>query len=460
MKDYSTYSFWLETCGDDLTPRPGLDGSIDVDVAILGAGFTGLWTAYYLLQREPALNVAVIEAEIAGFGASGRNGGWCFSGFPVSPLELIGKYGFDAAREVSLAMYESVDQVGEVCRREGIDAHYAKGGELEIARAGYDLPKLESMYDEFRAIRLEDHYQLLDEYETAARISVEGAVGSFWNREGAAIQPAKLARGLARAVERHGGTIYEQTRVIDFEPGKHPVFQTGQGDVRANTIVLAGEAYLSQLEKTKRDLIPMTSHMVVTEPLTEGQWDAVGWQQREVVGGFGTTGGYLNHTADGRIAFGAYRAQYPFKSTITGALDHQESIFAHARRAALVWFPILRGVKFTHAWGGVFGAPRDHMPTMAYDPRLGVATGQGYTGEGVATANLSGRVLADLITETDSDLTKLPMTKHRQRRWEREPLRWLGVKTVIQSSRRTDRNVERTGKHPTRPTIADRLWDW
>ena len=121
---------------------------------------------------------------------------------------------------------------------------------------------------------------------------------------------------------------------------------------------------------------------------------------------------------------------------------------------------MLRGVKFTHAWGGVFGTPRDHMPTMAYDPRLGVATGQGYSGEGVATANLSGRVLADLITETDSDLTHLPMTKHRPRKWEREPLRWLGVKAVMQSRRRTDRNVERTGRYPKKPTIADRLWDW
>ncbi len=460
MKNYGKYSFWLETCGDDLTPRAGLDGSIDVDVAILGAGYTGLWTAYYLLQRAPSLKVAVLEAEIAGFGASGRNGGWCFAGFPVSPLELIGKYGFDAARAVSLAMYESVDQVGEVCQREGIDAHYAKGGELEIARAEYDLPKLESMYDEFRAIRLEEHYEILDRHQTAERKRVDGAVGSFWNREGAAIQPARLARGLASAVERHGGAIYEQTRVTDFEPGRRPLFQTDRGDVRARTIVLAGEAYLSQLEKTKRDIIPMTSHMVVTEPLTDGQWEAIEWKRREVAGGFGTTGGYLNHTADGRIAFGAYRAQYPFQSKITDALDHEESIFAHARRATLVWFPMLRGVEFTHAWGGVFGAPRDHMPAMAYDPKFGIATGQGYTGEGVATANLSGRVLADLITEQDSELTTLPMTSHCPRAWEREPLRWLGVQAVMQSQRKTNRNVERTGKYPARPTIADRLWDW
>lgn len=460
MKDYRSYSFWLETCGDDLTPRPPLDGSIDVDVAILGAGFTGLWTAYHLLQRQPSLKVAVVEAEIAGFGASGRNGGWCFAGFPVSPLTLIGRYGYDAARAVSLAMYESVDNVGQVCRDEGIDAHYAKGGELEIARAGYDLPKLQAMYDEFRAIGLEDHYELLDAAQTAARIRVAGAVGSFWNREGAAVQPARLARGLARAAERHGATIYEQTRVTDYTEGPSPRLVTDRGDVKARTIVLAGEAYLSQLPKLRRQIVPLTSHIVVTAPLGDAQWTEVGWAEREVVGGFGTTGGYLNHTADGRIAFGAYRARYPFNSTISDALDRKEDIFAHARRATLEWFPMLRGVRFTHSWGGVFGVPRDHMPVMTYDRRTGIATGRGYTGEGVATANLSGRVLADLITETDSHLTRLPMTGHRSRPWEPEPLRWLGVTFVRRGRQKMLQEVERTGHYPKKPTLAQRLWEF
>jgi glycine/D-amino acid oxidase-like deaminating enzyme len=460
MKDYRSYSFWLETCGDDLTPRPPLDGSIDVDVAVLGAGFTGLWTAYHLLKRQPSLKVAVVEAEIAGFGASGRNGGWCFAGFPVSPLTLIGQHGYDAARAVSLAMYESVDDVGQVCREEGIDAHYAKGGELEIARADYDLPKLQGMYDEFRAVGLDDHYELLDAAQTEARIRVAGAVGAFWNKEGAAVQPASLARGLARAVERRGGTIYEQTRVTDYTEGPSPRLITDRGDVRARAIVLAGEAYLSQLPKLRRQIIPLTSHIVVTEPLSDAQWAEVGWAAREVVGGFGTTGGYLNHTADGRIAFGAYRAQYPFNAKITDALDRNEEIFAHARRATLEWFPMLRGVRFTHSWGGVFGVPRDQMPVMTYDRRTGIATGRGYTGEGVATANLSGRVLADLITETDSPLTRLPMTGHRSRPWEPEPLRWLGVTFVRRGRQKMLQEVERTGHYPEKPTLAQRLWEF
>jgi len=459
VKDYARYSFWLEHSGDDLTPRPSLDGSISVDVAIMGAGFTGLWTAYHLLQRDPSLKVVVLEKEIAGFGASGRNGGWCFAGFPVSPSELTERYGRETARAISLAMYDSVDDVGRVCDLEGIDAHYAKGGELEIARAEWELPLLEKTYNEFRDVGLEDHYELLDAGQTEERIRVAGAVGSFWNREGAAVQPARLARGLARAVERHGGTIYEQTAVLDFTPGPPaPVFHTARGDVTAKVIVLAGEAYLAEQPKLSRVILPITSHIVITEPLSDDIWAEIGWERREVVGGFGVEGGYLNHTADGRIAFGPYRSHYPFGSKITDAINLQEDIFEHGRKSARSWFPMLEDVKFTHAWGGVLGMPRDHMPTMAYSPSTGVAFGFGYTGDGVATTNLSGRTLTDLITETKSELTELPMTTHKPRNWEREPLRWIGSQAVMWSRRRTERNVEKTGRYPEKPTLAERLW--
>ena len=457
-KDYAKYSFWLETCGDDLTPRPALDGSTDVDVAIMGAGFTGLWTAYHLLRRDPSLNVLVVEKEIAGFGASGRNGGWCFSGFPVLPRELIGRHGQEMARQVSLAMADSVDNVGHVCEVEGIDAHYAHGGELEVARATYDLPKLQNMYDEYAAIGLEDRVQLLDAAQTEDRINIAGAVGSFWNKDGAAVQPARLVRGLARAVERHGGRIVEQTTVTDYAGGGKPVLHTDRGDVRAKrAIVLAGEAYLSQLRKLRRHVIPMTSHMVVTEPLPPEVWEKIGWKRREVLGGFGTTGGYIQHTADGRIAFGAYRARYPYNSKITDDLDRMEDIFEHARIAARTWFPDLRETEFTHAWGGVFGAPRDHMPTMGFNPRTGVALAYGYTGEGVATSNLSGRVLTDLITETDSPLTRLPMASHNPVVWEPEPLRSLGVNLVRKARYFENEEVERTGEYPAWPKLVHKL---
>ena len=211
--------------------------------------------------------------------------------------------------------------------------------------------------------------RLLDAGETRERVAVDGAVGGFWNREGAAIQPARLARGLARAVERAGATIYEQTRVTDFVPGSRPILRTAVGDVRARAIVLAGEAYLSQLEKTARQIIPMTSHMVVTEPLTQAQWQEIGWDAREVLGGFGVTGAYINHTADGRIAFGPYRGNYPYNSKITDELDRDEAIFAHARESFKVWWPMLKEVQFYACLGrGVWCAARPHADD---DPMTG-----------------------------------------------------------------------------------------
>ncbi len=460
VKDYRRYSFWLETCGDDLTPRPGLDGDIDVDVAILGAGFTGLWTAWYLLEQQPSLNIAVVESEIAGFGASGRNGGWCFSGFPFPPADLMKRFGVDVARHVTLEMYRAVDEVGRVTREQGIDCDYAKGGELEIVRAPYDLPKIQALYDTWRAIGLDDHYRLLDESEVRSRVNAAGALGGLHNREGAAIQPAKLARGLARAVERQGGRIYEQTRVTRVRDGARPGLITERGVVNAKTVVLAGEAYLSSLPGYRRSVIPVTSHMVVTEPLGDDAWKEIGWQHRDLLGGFGTTAGYMNHTADGRIAFGAYRGTYPFSSRISDDLDSNEAIFDHARRSAVEWFPILKDVRFTHQWGGVFGIPRDRMPRMQFDQSSGIAAAYGYTGQGVATANLAGRTLADLITGTDSALASLPMVTWKGAQWEPEPLRWAGVTFVRRGRVRLLEKVEREGKYPDKPTLTQRLYDY
>jgi len=448
-KDYAGYSFWLEHSGDDLTPRPPLDGSTEVDVAIVGAGFSGLWTAYKLLERDPSLDVLVVEKEIVGFGASGRNGGWCCGDFPLGPSIMVRRYGVEAARAVTLAMIDSVDDIERVCAAEGIDAHSARGGALAIARAGYDLPKIEAMWQEYVDIGLEERVGLLDAAQTSARMRVRDALGTFLIRDGAAVQPGRLVRGLARAVERRGGRIVEQTTVTDYAGGHPPRLFTDRGEVRARrAIVLAGEAYLARLPKLRRHVIPMTSHIVITEPLSPAIWDEIGWERREVLGGFGSTGGYINHTADGRIAFGAYRARYPFQSRITDDLDRMEDVFEHARIAARTWWPVLRTVAFTHAWGGVFGTPRDHMPTMGFNPRTGVALAYGYTGEGVATSNLSGRVLTDLITESDSLLTRLPMASHQPVPWEPEPLRAIGVNLMRQLRYKEIEEVERTGVYP------------
>ncbi len=456
-RDYRKVSYWLESAGDDLTPRPSLAGASEVDVAILGAGFTGLWTAYYLLRREPSLRVAVLERHIAGFGASGRNGAWCTGGFPVSLDALDRRYGAEQARAVFRAMADTVDEVGRVAEAEGIDAQFRKGGELLVARGSHQLPAIEREFATLERLGLDAGSAILTGTELEKRLAVSKAVAALYTPACATIHPGKLVRGLARTVERMGGVIYEQSEVITFTGGSPPHLTTEHGMLRAQSLVLAGEAYLTRLPELHRVAMPIYSLIVLTEPLTSAQWERVGWEGNECVASARYTIDYLTRTTDGRILFGGRGAPYHFGSRIEDRFDRHRPTHATLRRQLVNWFPSLKGIRFTHAWGGPLAVARDWMPTMSYDPRTNIAMAHGYTGQGVATSNLSGRVLTDLLTGTTSALTALPTVGHRSRRWEPEPLRWLGQRFVQRGLRRLDEKAERTGKAPTGHTLAERL---
>ena len=470
-------SFWLEDAGDDLSPRPPLDGSIDVNVAILGAGFTGLWTALELLKREPSLRVAVVEREIAGFGASGRNGAWCSGELNIGMDLLAERHGTEAAKAVRRAMHDTVDEVARAAAEEGIDAGFRKGGTLLVARGPAEMPALRATAEEYERFGFGEHCRVLDRDELDRRLRVDGAAGALHLPDCAAVHPGRLVRGLARAVERRGGTIFEQTPVTSFSagtrtapvadtrtaPGTGPagggraVLRTPTGDVRAETVVLAGEAYLAELPQLHRQLLPIYSLIVLTEPLTDEQWAAIGWSGHECVSSFRLTIDYLSRTPDGRVLFGGRGAPYHFGSRIDPRFDRDETTHAMLRRMLVRWFPALRGIRFTHAWGGPLGMPRDWMPSFSFDPGAGIASARGYTGHGVATSNLAGRTLADLITGRRSALTELPFVNHRSRDWEPEPLRWMGARFVKLSMMRLDRLAELHGRAPTGRSLAERL---
>jgi glycine/D-amino acid oxidase-like deaminating enzyme len=457
MKNYASYSYWLETCGDDLTPRPPLDGSINVDVAILGAGYSGLWTAYYLLQRQPSLKIAIIEKEIAGFGASGRNGSWCTAHFPVSLGSIAKHYSPEQARLLYRSMAASVEEVARVASAEGIDIQFMKGGGLTVARGPQQLPSVRETYAEFEKLGLGEHVRLLDKAETDEKVRITEVLGSIYYKDAASIHPGRLVRGLARAVEKRGVTIYEQTAVTDFTTGREPRLKTERGDVQAKTIVLCGEAYLAQLAKLHRQLIPVYSLMTLTEPLTSADWAQIGWANRECIDSCRLTIEYMSKTADGRILFGGRGAPYHFGSTIEDGHDRHQPTIQMFQDSVRAWFPRLKDVRFSHAWGGPLGAPRDFMPTMMFDPAQGVASARGYLGNGVATTNLAGRVLTDLITGTKSEITTLPCVNHRSANWEREPFRYIGVRFVERAIWRIDQKAERTGVAPSGKTLAERL---
>ena len=431
-------SYWHDSLapGDDLAPRAPLDGGAAGDVAVVGAGFTGLWTAYYLLRGDPALRVVVLEREVAGFGASGRNGGWCVGdqGAPFGPLER--DRGRDAVIAMVRELHHTVDEVGRVVEQEGIDCGFAKGGALYAASNRAQLRRVHKRHAVHERYGLHDAYTVLGKQEAARIIDATGIEGGIFTPHAAALHPARLARGLAVVVERLGGVIHEQTTVRAIEPGR---VRTDRGDVRAPIVVRATEAYTSSLDGHERTMLPLGNFMIATEPIDDGVWEEIGLANRELFEDSATMLGYGQRTADGRIAWGGLSAPSWWRSRVPPSPMHDPRTRKRLRDRLVSWFPVLRDVAITHDWGGVLGVPRDLRPGVGLDRATGMAWAGGYSGQGVASANTAGRILRDLITETDSDLVHLPWVGHVSRPWEPEPLRWLGVHAVTSLARVTDR---------------------
>jgi glycine/D-amino acid oxidase-like deaminating enzyme len=461
---YSDISHWLATSGD-LSPRAALAGDHDFDVVVVGAGYTGLWTAWYLQQREPTLRIAICEAEIAGYGASGRNGAWCSASIGMTASGLARRYDAATTREVIHAMRTTVDEIGRVCDAAGIDAEFRKGGMLRVARGDHELAALHASIAAARRLGLDQGLAHLSPTELDERVCVAGARGALFDPHCATVHPGHLVRGLAAAVEHRGVALFERTPVLRIEPadataeaaGGRPVVHTGGGRLRAGAVVVATEAWTARLAGHRRSVLPIYSLIVLTEPLTDAQWAAIGWDAHECLSSHRLTVDYLSRTTDGRILLGGRGAPYHFGSRIAPRFDRHARTHQMLRRMLTSWFPTLEPPRIAREWGGPLGMPRDWLPNFRYDPHTGVAAAWGFTGQGVAASNLAGRTLADLLTHHASPLTRLPMAGHRSRRWEPEPLRWLGARYVQSALTRIDERAERSGRPPSGRSLAERL---
>ncbi|HXJ26463.1 MAG TPA: FAD-binding oxidoreductase [Streptosporangiaceae bacterium] len=441
---YRKLSFWHDTVPGSLEPRDPLQGDRDADVAIAGAGFTGLWTAYYIKKARPELRVVVCEREIAGFGASGRNGGWCSALFPASLSKLDRMGGRDAAIAMYRAMQQTVDEVGAAAAAEGIDCHWAKGGTVQLARSAVQLERARAEIAEAREFGFgPEDLDLLDRDAATAIAAADGVLGGVYTPHCAAIHPSRLARGLAEAVRRHGVALHESTPVTRIEPG---ALVTAAGTVRARHVIRATEGYTPQLPGEHRTVMPVYSLMIATEPLPDAVWEHIGLAARPTFGDLRHMIIYGQRTADGRFAFGGRGAPYHLGSSIRPAYDRVPAVHAALRRTLAELFPVLADFKVTHAWGGPLGIPRDWCASVGLDPATGLGWAGGYVGDGVATTNLAGRTLADLVLGQDTPLTRLPWVGHRSPRWETEPLRWLGANAGLQLMSFADRQESRTGR--------------
>ncbi|MGW4602135.1 NAD(P)/FAD-dependent oxidoreductase [Streptomyces sp. NPDC004532] len=431
-------SFWYADDGLPVQREP-LSGDRSADVVIVGGGYTGLWTAFYLKKAAPFLRITVLEQKFCGYGASGRNGGWLYNG--VAGRDRYAKlHGREAAVRLQKAMNNTVAEVVRVTREEGIEADVHVGGVLEVAYTPAQLARLKAFHEHELSFGEQDR-ELYGAAETAERIRVADAVGSTWTPHGARLHPVKLVKGLAAAVEALGVTIHERTPVTEIRP-KHAV--TPYGTVRAPYVLRCTEGFTASLKGQRRTWLPMNSSMIATEPLTDEQWARIGWEGRETLGDMAHAYMYAQRTADGRIALGGRGVPYRFGSRTDNDGRTQPATIEALYDILVRFFPSLTGVKVAHAWSGVLGVPRDWCATVTLDRSTGLGWAGGYVGSGVATTNLAARTLRDLVRQDSgqagpTDLTALPWVNHRVRKWEPEPLRWLGVHGMYATYRTADR---------------------
>jgi glycine/D-amino acid oxidase-like deaminating enzyme len=446
MTQLGDVSFWYADIGLPATRRPPLPGDTTVDVCIIGAGYSGLWSAYYLKKANPALRVLICEKHFAGFGASGRNGGWLTGGFAWSHEKYLAHSSEAAVRAMVQQMNGTVDEVIRVADAEGIKADILRTDELMVATTPAQLARVEAEVAHRRHWG-EHRVHVIGAGQTTSRVNIPGVLGAMVVEGVARVQPAKLVRGLADVVEALGVRIHEDTAVTAIAPG---MVTTTRGRVTARHILRCTEGFTATLPGLRRDWLPLNSAQIATEPLPPEVWDQIGWQGHEILGDFANAYCYCQRTREGRITVGARGVPYRFGSAIdTSGIPDPKTI---RRLTAILHrhFPITRKFRVDHAWCGVLGVPRDWCATVGLDPATGIGWAGGYVGVGVSTSNLAGRTLADLVTGADSNLTRLPWVNRRVRKWEPEPLRWLGVHGMYGLYAMADRREEARMGPPSR----------
>lgn len=397
------------------------------DVVIVGGGFSGLWTAHHLKEWEPTLRIAVLEKNLVGSGASGRNGGWVSALYPIEGHKILKHSTAESIFSLHYHLRKTIDDIGDFAMREGINCGFAKGGSLTIARNEGQLKRLTS--------HIEPEYTLLGAGETKSRIHMSGALGSTFTPHCAAINPASLVAGLARSLERRGVSIFENSEGVISSRNSVSV----DGNVlESKFIVRATEAY----HEGSRDQVPIYSLMIATEPLPPQVFEEIRISDRETFAEASHLVTYAQRTADERLAVGGRGAPYTWGSRRRDASEHHRKDHQRLREMATDWFPILSKFEFTHSWGGAVGVTRDWAPYVRTRENYGEMGG--YAGDGVALSYLAAGAMADLILEKKTDRALLPFVQWKSPQWEPEPLRWLAINGAIKLSGLADKEERRT----------------
>ena len=439
-------SWWLRealAAEKDPAPCPPLRGDINADVLVVGGGFTGLWTAYFLTQAKPDLKVVILEQDICGGGPSGRNGGFA-SGWWDELDGLVTLYGPAEAVRACRALSDSINAIGDFCQANRVDAWYKHAGYMYAATALQHAAILEEMVGLAREVGAPEELTALSPQEVKARCASPAFHGGAFMKDGASVQPALLARGLRRVVLERGVTIHEGTQVTQLHAGPPAVATTPMGSVRAPRAVLALNAWAVGWPQLRRRLVAWSSYIVLTAPAPE-KLAEIGWTGGELVTDLRTSLRYFRTTRDGRIAFGGGggRASSHIGDSFTRDMRAVEEAAEGFRRL----FPSFADVPLEDAWGGPIDVSPTHLPTFGSLEPGNLYYALGYTGNGVAPTHLAGKVIADLVIGADTDATRLPMVNPKPRMFPPEPLRSIGAAVIRRAIIAKD-TAEEQGRRP------------
>jgi glycine/D-amino acid oxidase-like deaminating enzyme len=417
-------------------PAPPLAADTTTDVAILGGGYTGMWTAWNLKQLDPGIDVVILEQDICGGGPSGRNGGFVNS-FWGYVDEIVDLFEERRAVELCLASERSVRDIGAFCREQGIDAWYTPEGDIGVATSQAQDGRWRETVQ--TAARLGYADRLVELQSGAVRDRVRSPLfGRGMNTTDAAtVQPARLARGLRRVLLEHGVRIFEGTPVRRFRFGRAPAAETPSGTVTARRAVLALNAWAASLPVFSRRLAVRGTYMVVTVPAPD-ELEAIGWTDGVAVWNFRAAVNYLRTTPDGRIAFGTGGMQPGSGRRIGPRFRYDPRYVAIVAEQFRRMFPSFARVPFEAAWGGPIDVSGTHLPFYGTLPCGATHYGLGYTGNGVGPSHLGGRILARLALDVDDDDTRLPLVDMEAKRFPPEPLKSIGIRAVNAAILRKD----------------------
>ncbi len=440
-----TSPLWAENSSE--IARPALTEPRACDVAIIGAGFSGLWLAYWLSRRRPDLSIVVLEAATVGFGASGRNGGWLSALLPASLTDLAESIGDEPTGRLQTRMFSAVAEVGQLCQDESVACDLTHGGSISLIRTDEQRKRAEVDLADYAKFDFAEHARWNSVATTRERIGVDAE--SVYRPDWAVLHPRRLVDGLARIVESSGVSIHENSPVTKID-GRRVV--TNASEVRSRWIIDCREAFAAPT--SRRRIIPIYSLMIATEPLSPTTWARIGLANREAFTDHRHQLVYGQRTIDGRLAFGGRGVGYHFGSRIDPTFEQNERVHDDLRRSLIELFPDLHDVAITHRWGGPLAAPRDWIWTARLDQRTGNGLVGGYVGDGVTSAYVAGRAMADAIIDESSTF---PLYGHRSPSWEIEPFRWIGVNTMSRLAGVLDRRETAGKRSPFLARIFQRL---